>query len=338
MEKKNPNIKKFRTRFILKNVVLTVLFASAICISVFDGNFVKHCETEAESDYIFDLIDQGYSWEVAWDEMCEVMRGKSGGYGTGGIDGIDPYSSNKSSSSSSQTQPKHIHEWVETITKEANCKETGIMTSTCSCGETKEDVIPLGDHTYETISEVPATCKSYRTVTYTCSVCGDTYTHSFEEEGYGNHIYIPSDDSIPATCEEPGSTHYVCNVCSDDYWEEVSPLGHSFTKYTEDKPASCTENGSKSIHCDNDGCDAIKEGSETPIEALGHKENPNHEIIPASFWKDGIEKIKCINCGDTISETVIPATGGLLRFVVPGVLGVLLILVIVIISVKKKRK
>ena len=281
-------------KYIINVSRFAIVFPVALLGVLLCNPIQVHAETEAESDYIFSLLDQGYSWEVAWDEMCEVMRGKSGGFGTGGIDGIDPYSSGKASNNSAPKQPEHVHEWVEAITKEATCKETGIMTFTCSCGETKEDEIPLVDH-----------------------------------------IYSPSDDSIPATCEKSGSTHFVCNECGDDYWEEVSPVGHSFTKYTEDKSASCTEDGSKSIHCDNYGCDAIKEGSVTVIKALGHKEDTNHEVTPATFWKDGTEKIYCQTCGEIISETVLSATGGVFRFLIP--LGIAIFIFVVVIFVRKRK-
>lgn len=339
--KNTESLKKNKKRYIIKKLCIVSVFSIAVLFTVIGKNFYKACETQAENEFMANLIMQGYSFQQAWDEMYEVMKGKSGPYGTGGIDGIDPYSSGKTSSGntgSSSKTPAHVHSWTESVTKEASCKETGIMTYTCSCGETKEDTIPLVEHTYATISEIPATCISYRSVTFKCSVCEDEYTHEFVEEGYGEHIYIPMDDSIPASCEEPGSTHYVCNICGDDYWEEVPALGHSYTKYTEDKPASCTEDGAKSIHCDNKGCGSIKEGSETVIPAFGHTEDSNHEILSASFWEDGKETISCITCGEIISEEILPATGGILRYVLPGAVGIIIVVLIIVLIANKKRK
>ncbi|MBP3413562.1 MAG: S-layer homology domain-containing protein, partial [Oscillospiraceae bacterium] len=56
-------------------------------------------------------------------------------------------------------QKPHEHVWGEgVVTKEATCKDAGVMTYTCECGETKTEEIPAtNEHNY---------------VNYICSVCG----------------------------------------------------------------------------------------------------------------------------------------------------------------------
>ena len=56
---------------------------------------------------------------------------------------------------------KHEHSWdAGAVTKEATCLEKGTKTFTCSCGETKTEDIPVGEHVYKWGK---------------CFACGDTY-------------------------------------------------------------------------------------------------------------------------------------------------------------------
>lgn len=312
-------------------LLTAMLLASIPCVR-------SYAFDEYEDQILFEsLLAQGYDSKVAFDEVWE-RKGQPDVYGTGGIDGISTYGTCSFDGTGRVIyKNSHTHSWDDgVVTKEASCSEEGIRTFTCSCGETKEEDIPLIEHTFEIDSESPATCISYRTVTYRCSVCGEPYTEEFSDEGYVEHAYSVKDDSIPATCEKAGSTHYVCDVCEDDYWEETIPLGHAFTKYTVDKEPLCTEDGIQSIHCDNEGCDAVEEGSEIAIVSTGHIENPNHEVYPASFWRDGLETIKCDICGETISEMTLPAKGGIFRYVIPIVSCLLAILIVFTVLKKKK--
>ena len=74
--------------------------------------------------------------------------------------------------------------------------------------------------------------------------------------------------------------------------------------YTVDKAATCTEEGSKSIHCA--ACDAVKDS--TVIPATGHDSETT--VTPATLSEDGAVVEKCRNCSEILSETAIsrPAT------------------------------
>ena len=80
------------------------------------------------------------------------------------------------------------------------------------------------------------------------------------------------------------------------------------SKYTVDKEATCTENGSQSIHCDV--CNAINENKVKVIKATGHKAEKMAGKA-ASCTEDGItEGSKCSVCGEILKkQEVIKATG-----------------------------
>ena len=72
---------------------------------------------------------------------------------------------------------KCSHSQSSEITKAATCKETGIKTYTCSvCGDSyTEEIAKLTTHSYTSKVTKTATCKESGIKTYTCSVCGDSY-------------------------------------------------------------------------------------------------------------------------------------------------------------------
>ena len=80
------------------------------------------------------------------------------------------------------------------------------------------------------------------------------------------------------------------------------------SKYTVDKEATCTENGSQSIHCDV--CNAINENRVKVIKATGHKAEKIAGKA-ASCTEDGLtEGSKCSVCGEILKkQEVIKSTG-----------------------------
>lgn len=79
-----------------------------------------------------------------------------------------------------QTEP-HVHSWgTGTVTKTATCKEKGLKTYKCSCGQTKTESIALSTtHKYGAWTVVSeATVKAAKVQKHICSVCGKTETQS----------------------------------------------------------------------------------------------------------------------------------------------------------------
>ena len=104
-----------------------------------------------------------------------------------------------------------------------------------------------------------------------------------------NHTYTDCEDAI-------------CNICGD----ERVPVGHSFTNYTSNNDATCTENGTKTATCDN-GCGVTN----TVVDentALGHAYDNGVVTTAPTCEGAGVKTFTCANCGDTYTEAV-SATG-----------------------------
>lgn len=79
------------------------------------------------------------------------------------------------------------HAYVETVISAPSCTTDGVSTFTCSlCGDTYTDTVVAPGHSYQVTAEVPATCTEAGSKTYTCSVCGDTYTEVVAATGHSD--------------------------------------------------------------------------------------------------------------------------------------------------------
>ena len=108
-----------------------------------------------------------------------------------------------------------------------------------------------------------------------------------------------------ATCTEDGNIAYwYCADCGkyfsdEEFTEEITledtvvSKGHIWeADFTVDKEATCTENGSKSIHCEN--CNETKEV--TVIDALGHDFGEWETVTSPNCTDKGSEKHTCSRC------------------------------------------
>ena len=133
------------------------------------------------------------------------------------------------------------------------------------------------EHAYEAVVTEP-TCTAKGYTTYTCTICGDSYTgdetemtdHSFvdgicsncgAEEGTGDceHEYVKT--AATASCTEPGGDKFTCSKCGDVYYENATePLGHSYVdgiceRCGDLKPLSTTYYLVGWINGGNHGCE-----------------------------------------------------------------------------------
>ena len=136
-----------------------------------------------------------------------------------------------------------------------------------------------------------------------CSVCGAVteYGHTTAALHHDYQLMNQKD----ATCTESGySGDSICSRCNDVESEGtvIDKLDHEWeTEYRLDKEPTCTEKGSKSIHCAN--CSATKDMVE--IDATGHKYT--HVIQKAQIGKAGREYDKCTTCASQKNEKTIKA-------------------------------
>ena len=188
------------------------------------------------------------------------------------------------------------------------------------CGETLQarELIPLADHSPETVAAMVPTCSAAGLSEYTvCSVCG-LVLQAPEVIPPTGHNYVNGVCSIcgaklpssigggsgqgcsftmkvtkAPSCTEKGKLTYTCTVHDgESFTEEIPALEHvrSVTKVAN--AATCTEAGNTAeITCAL--CKAILQASET-IEATGHKwEKLERE---ATCTREGYTVEECANC------------------------------------------
>ena len=115
--------------------------------------------------------------------------------------------------------------------------------------------------------------------------------------------YCSKKEKSNATCVNDGNeTGWYCNDCEEYVigGELITKLGHSFSdEYTVDKEPTCTTKGSKSQHCDREGC--TTQINITSIPATNHKNKTEYIQQDATCSEVGYtEGVYCSDCGEWI--------------------------------------
>ena len=102
------------------------------------------------------------------------------------------------------------------------------------------------------------------------------------------------------TCTEQGYITYTCINCGDSYIDNyVKAAGHSFTNYVSDGNATVESDGTKTAHCDNDGCNATDTitdvGSKLPDT---HMHSYTSVVTQPTCTQQGFTTHTC-GCGDS---------------------------------------
>ena len=146
------------------------------------------------------------------------------------------------------------------------------------------------------------------TFTYTYDVGKDDKTMTVTVNLI-DHVHTFSDWQVrtQATCTDKREEYRVCSSCNKEETREISPLGHSFTKYIDNNDATCTENGTKTAKCDR--CD-ITDIRIIDNSALGHEYSEEWTIDKeATCTQPGSKSHHCTRCRDKADITEIPAAG-----------------------------
>ena len=101
--------------------------------------------------------------------------------------------------------------------------------------------------------------------------------------------------------------HGICGSAAGTYAKKNSfsfvSLQHKWdTSYTTDREATCTKDGSRSIHCV--GCNAVKEGSSQSIPKKGHSYGSWTILKEADAENDGLKERTCTVCGHKQTKTI----------------------------------
>ena len=155
----------------------------------------------------------------------------------------------------------------------------------------------------------PADCVNPAKYFYSCE-CG-AHTNDtalvFENGDPNGHKFGEWKESKSADCTTGGKEKHICSVCKAEEERDTAPLGHDWNaEYTTDVKPTCTQPGSKSIHCSR--CDATKDVTE--IEPLGHDWEDDFTIdVKPTCTQPGSKSIHCSRCDATKDVTEIEPTG-----------------------------
>ena len=164
----------------------------------------------------------------------------------------------------------------------ATCTEAGSKTTVCNdCGETiaTEEIAATGHAYGETVEVVAPTCTTAGTGTQTCANCGDVVEIEIPATGH---------TAGEVTCGEA----QVCTVCG----EVIADAAPHTPGEAVVVPATCTEDGSRTINCSVCG-ELI---STEVIEAPGHNylQPGSTVIVPPTCTEGGYTQKTCQVCGD----------------------------------------
>lgn len=245
---------------------------------------------------------------------CALTTSGLGGKTTSNVESVTICSSITSigESAFNRNSVKNIYIYSENVTFGNNAIYSGttIFGYSGSTAETyaKENgntfVAMCQTHTENIKNAKEATCtENGYTGEKVCSVCGAVTEYGHTTAALDHDYQLMNQKE--ATCTEPGySGDSICSRCNDVESEGtvIDKLDHEWeTEYHLDKEPTCTEKGSKSIHCAN--CSATKDLVE--IDATGHKYT--HVIQKAQIGKAGREYDKCTTCGSQKNEKTIKA-------------------------------
>lgn len=167
------------------------------------------------------------------------------------------------------------------------------------------------NHTFDvkTVNEdtfaFPADCVNPARYFYSCE-CGahtDDTTLVFESGAPSGHTFGEWISIISASCLTSGNEKHICSVCNYEEFREIPMTGHIWeSDFTVDKKPTCTEKGSKSIHCSK--CDEIKDVTE--ISETGHSFGEWTVFSFADCTAGGVEQRVCSECGFTDFRNIPP--------------------------------
>ena len=195
------------------------------------------------------------------------------------------------------------HDLKETVITEPTCGTAGSKEITCSRCDFKDtkEIPATGNHAYgDWVIVKEATCTEEGLRTQTCANCGDVLEEVIPKT---DHTWNEGEVSKQPTCTENGERTFTCTVCQEtktEVAEDLPAIGHNWSDW-EVKDATCTEDGLKTRHCQNDGC---KEVESEVIPATGHTFGEWEVTTPATCETEGQETRTCADCNETETRVI----------------------------------
>ena len=164
------------------------------------------------------------------------------------------------------------HSYTSAVTTAATCGATGVRTYTCSlCGDSYTETIPAtGNHTYDNVCDT------------SCNVCGATRTVT--------HVYSGACDNY-------------CNLCGAKKSGLTIGVSHTYDNACDGDCNVCGEERDVEGHVYDNACDKDCNKCGTVREVSGHN-YVGVETQAPDCENDGVMTYTCSACGDSYTEAI----------------------------------
>lgn len=235
----------------MKNKLITYLLAavvisfSAVGYTPITAHAITQDEGAAYANYIHSLISQGYSKE----DIRAYLRANGDGSIATAMAILPEAVANGSLKKAGQvapaqaedkgaaekkedqtTAPAHEHQYSANLTTNPTCTEEGVMTYTCSCGDSYTEPYPKLEHQYEKEITREATCAEEGEKTVRCTVCGEEI--SKEPTPVKEHQAGDSKVTVEPTLFKEGVSETYCKDCGALMTSESVPAKLNSTQQT----------------------------------------------------------------------------------------------------------
>ena len=181
--------------------------------------------------------------------------------------------------------------------------------SACDQGDTPPANDDVCQHTFgDWNTTKQATCKEEGELVRVCSKCSAEEKTTVAKTNVHTEVI---DAAVSATCEESGLTEGKhCSYCNKVIVEQtvIGELGHKFLTYVSDGNATTEADGTKTAHCENNGCDKTDTitdaGSRLPAN---HTHSYTDTVTAPTCTEQGYTTHSC-TCGHSYIDTYTNAT------------------------------
>ena len=201
------------------------------------------------------------------------------------------------------------HNWGEwTVTQPATCTQDGQEARTCArCGETETRVITALGHEPQVYGTKAPTCtQEGYTGDTRCARC-DALLEQGSVIPAAGHSFGDWETIQAPDCGSAGTEQRTCSVCGYTETRGLDALGHDWdADYTVDQEPTCTQEGSRSIHCKR--CGAVKDSQVIP--ATGHDPEVRNGQSATCTREGYTGDVYCRTCSELLEKgRIIPALG-----------------------------
>ena len=204
----------------------------------------------------------------------------------------------------------HTHSYTSEITKAATCTITGIETYTCLiCGYSYTETKEVLGHSFTTyIYNNDATTTKDGTETATCDRCSETDTRTKSgSKLQPAHTHSFTKSTTAPTCIEQGYTTYAC-TCGFSYKDDYqSALGHNFVNYSYNNDATTTKDGTETATCERCSVTDTRTKSGSKLQPT-HTHSFTKSTTAPTCIEEGYTTYTC-SCGYSYKTIFLPATG-----------------------------